>query len=77
MKANPNWHPSQRDGYRVWHLPADYWSGCEYPEDTIRIFYSEKEKSWSGDTECDQNTQRNLTDEEVESVKAEFELSAR
>jgi hypothetical protein len=67
-------HPErQGDVYFSWLLPATTWSGYQYPEDYIKVYYSNY-KQWYAWTEVNQNGCRDLTQEDILSIRNEFGL---
>lgn len=69
--------PDQRDGtYSRWNLSASAWSGAEYGEDCIIVTHDAATGEWHARTEFNQSTHRDLDDQELASVRAEFNLTA-
>lgn len=73
--GRPNWQASHvSDDYLMFSIPTDSWSGGEYDEDTIKLYYYQDEAKWAGRTEYDQNVKRDLDDEEIAQIVAELGL---
>lgn len=72
------WLPSQSNAdYERWNLPAHGWSGADYCEDGIILIHDVKDGTWNARTEVDQCTRRDLDDDEVASIRAEFKIEGR
>lgn len=67
-----DWMPSGEGDYYRWNLPAEAWSGADNYDETIKIV--REAGRWWAQTECDQCTHRDLTQEEIATVRVEFEL---
>jgi hypothetical protein len=59
---------SRNDGYARWVIPTDAWN-----EDTI-IIQREPDGRWIGRTEFDQCVKRDLDEDEIAAIRAEYGL---
>jgi hypothetical protein len=57
--------------YQRWNIPAQCWSGAEYGEDTILVFFYPHTGEWSGRTEMNQCVHRDLDQAEINSIRTE------
>lgn len=63
--------------YTRWDFSATIWSGARPYEDTIKVLrYAQPGEvvEWYAATKCDQNTVRDLTNEEIAHLRSEVEL---
>lgn len=73
-KSHLDWNPHVNGDYLQWSIPSQCWSGEEYGEDMIKVYYEHDEKCWHAHTEMDQCVKRDLEAEDVDALRAEFGL---
>jgi hypothetical protein len=64
------------DDLLIWSIPTHVWSLEQYGEDTLEVRYYFADDEWQAHTEMDQNVKRDIPDEQIASIRAEFGLDA-
>jgi hypothetical protein len=66
------WPTSKSGSFARWDFSSQAWSGAGYGEDSIKLIVDGGE--WFGCTEFDQCVHRDLSADEIASIRAEVEL---
>ena len=73
--GRPKWQASYvGDDYIMFSIPSDVWSGGEYDEDTLKLYFYPDQEEWAGRTEYDQNIKRDLDPEQLDQIRMELDL---